>query len=180
MSNNKKVDVSMLSGIKDAERSLEKEEVRRLEDAIPDGHILKDEVNRQKALMGDIADLPPGHPLIRMLMEAKERYDTQDEREEAQTKTAEVRKAKRIEKDKQQRERETERVEKERARRSSAKSLNSKIESLLGNIRSSYEEISATEEVLNEEPSCKAKVLKLKRLLFAVERGISECRITRV
>lgn len=180
MSEDKKVDVNMLSGIKEAERSLKKEAVRKLEDAVPDGHILKDEVDRQKALMGDIADLPPGHPLVRMLVEAKERYETKDEREDAQTKTSEVRKAKKIEKDRERRERESQRIETEKVRKEAAKSLNAKMDVLTDTVRSAYEEVSGAEAILSEEPVCKAKVMKLKRLLFALERGVSECRITRV
>jgi len=175
-----KVDVNMLTGAKDAERSLAKEETRKLEDSIPEGHILKDEIDKQKALLGDLGDLPPGHPLIKMLMDAKARYETKDEREEEQGKTAEVRKAKKIEKSKQRREEEERRVAAEGFRKDAAKNINKGIDSLMSGIRSVCEDISEAEEVLNRDPSCKVKVMKAKRLLFAMERGISECRITRV
>lgn len=180
MSEDKKVDVSMLAGAKEAEKSLEKEETRRLADSLPEGHALKGEIEKQKALLGDLEELPPGHPLIRMLVEAKDRYETKDERESEQKKASEVRRAKKIDKDKQRRDAEAKRVEAEESRRVAAKRVNKGMESLLGGIKNAYEDISNAEEILNNEPSCKIKVMKAKRLLYAMERGISECRITRV
>lgn len=176
----KKVDVNLISSVKQAEKSLAQEEARRLEDAVPDGHILKDEVDKQKALLGDLADLPPGHPLLKMLTEAKERFETADQREDEQSKTREVRQAKRIEADQQRREREAKRLEAQENRHKVAKSVNKTMDALMGEVRSSYVVLASAEEVLAEEPICKTKMLKLKRLLYAMERGISECKITRV
>lgn len=180
MSEEKKVDVKMLSSVKQAEKSLAQEETKRLEDSVPDGHILKDEVEKQKALLGDLADLPAGHPLLKMLVEAKERFETAGQREEEQEKTKEVRQAKRIEADKERREREAKRREAEEKRRKVAKSVNKAMENLVSEVMASYEVLASAEDVLAEEPVCRTKVMKLKRLLYAMERGISECKITRV
>ena len=176
----KKVDVNLLTGIKEAEKSLAKEEVRHLEDSVPDGHVLKDELEKQKALLGDISDLPPGHPLVKMLLEAKERYETKDEREDAQSKAKEVRQAKKIDAEKAKREREAQRLEAEENRKKAAKSLNMGMDSTLGSVRELYERVAESEKVLSDDAYAKARVLKLKRLLFALERGISECKIARV
>jgi len=178
--NDKKVDVSMLTGAKDLERSLAKEEAERVLDVVPDGHILKDELEKHKELLGDLADLPPGHPLVQALVDAKARYETQDQREDEQSKTAEVRKAKKIDKDKAQREREARRLEAEEVRKQAANGINKGIDILIEGVRALYGSLEEVEGVLNEEPVCKSKVLKLKRLMFAMERGVSECRIKRV
>jgi len=40
--------------------------------------------------------------------------------------------------------------------------------------------MSEHEEILNMNPYSRAKVIRLKRLLFAAERGLSEGKITRM
>ena len=78
-----KVSSEMLSGAQAAEGALARKETKELADSIPEGHILHDEIERQAAMMGgDIEGLPPNHPLYRAMLAAKERFETEKDKEE--------------------------------------------------------------------------------------------------
>ena len=178
----KKIGISgvMLSAAQNAESSLARQEARDLEQGLPEGHPLRDEAERQKALVGDLGGLPPGHPLIRAMQAAKDRYDQlQSQKSEEQGKTAEVRKAQKVEADNAKRE--ARRLEDERSEQwqGAAQQVNVGIGGTLGEVRKLYKTMSDNEEILNIDPLSRAKVGRLKRLLFAAERGLSELRITK-
>ena len=94
----KKITGNMLNRIKAFDESIARQEARSLEDVLPDGHPLKEEVEKQKALLGgDLQGLPPGHPLLVRLQAAKENYDrnkVQEESQGMQDKAVELKKAK--------------------------------------------------------------------------------------
>lgn len=178
----KKIGLSggMLSAAKDAEASLARQEAKDLEGGLPEGHPLRNEAEKQKALLGDLSGLPPGHPLLRAMQAAKDRYDQQQEqRAEEQDKTAEVKKAQKISEDKARQA--ARRVEEEKAEkwREAAKVVDSGLNGALGEVRKLYKHLADHEEILNMDPLSRAKAARLKRLLFAAERGLSECRITK-
>ena len=179
----KKLGISggMLSAAKDAEASLAMQEARDLEHGLPEGHPLRDEAEKQKAMMGDLSGLPPGHPLLRAMQQAKDRYDQQqNQRGEEQNRTAEVRKAQKVDTD--QAVKEARRIEGEQAEKrvGAAKIINHGIEGTLSEIRKLYKTMADNEEILNIDPLCRAKVGRLKRLLFATERGLSDSRLAKV
>lgn len=178
----KKIGVSggMLSAAKDAEASLARQEAQELERGIPEGHPLRDEAEKQKALLGDLSGLPPGHPLLRAMQAARERYEQQQQqRTEEQDKTAVVRHAQKVDADKARRE--ARRVEEEQAgqRLEAAKLVDAGIQGTLSEVRKLYKTMADSEQILNMDPLSRAKVGRLKRLLFAAERGLSECRIAK-
>jgi hypothetical protein len=71
-----KISGSMLDRAKKAEELLAMAEAKGLGDFLPDDHPLKEEVDRQKSMLGgDLSGLPPGHPLLRALESAKRQYD---------------------------------------------------------------------------------------------------------
>ena len=179
----KKMGVSgaMLSSVREAEASLARRDAEDLEKGIPEGHPLRDEANKQKALLGDLGGLPPGHPLMVAMQAAKDRYEQQQAQKTfEQTRSAEVRKATKVDVDKEKKAIRIADDEKEQKRRDASKQVNIGIEGALGSVKELYRVMSQHEELLNIEPISRARVSRLKRLLFAAERGLSECRITRV
>jgi hypothetical protein len=180
----KKVKISgrMLSAVKDAEIALAREEAKGLEDTLPEGHPLKEEVDKQKSLLGgDLSGLPPGHPLLVALESARKNIEAQKafdaEREKART---EIKKAKKIDPNDVKREVRKQEDEVTDKRRQAAKVVNERIESVLKDVKVLFDELVANEELLNTDPFSRVKAARLRRLLFATERGISDCRIMRI
>jgi hypothetical protein len=176
----KKITGGMLVAAKSAEASLAQQEAKELESGLPPGHPLRDEVEKQKALVGDLSGLPPGHPLLNALQAARERYDQQQKiRKTEQDKTAEVRKAKKVDEIKTRDA--ARRLEEEQAdyRKNAAKELNSGILKILDAVKDLYGVVAKHEEIFNIDPIGRTDVGRLKRLLFASERGLSECKIGR-
>jgi hypothetical protein len=182
-----KVNSKMLSGAAAAEDALARKETRDLADSIPEGHILHDEIERQKALMGgDIEGLPPGHPLYRAMVAAKERYETELEEEETAladkevaSERASIKKAKKLDEKKARRARIVREEEAANMLREAAKAVNSEISSAIEGMRKLYAVISEHEEILNMQPLMKAKTLRLKRFLYATEKGLSTNKMGR-
>lgn len=170
----------MIAAAQKAEGILAKQEFEALEASLPEGHPLQEEVNKQKAVLGDLSGLPAGHPLIVAMKAAKERYDQQQAQKSVeQNKTAEVRKARKIDEDRARQD--ARRVDDDQTEKwnGSAKQFNAGIDSTLGEVRKLYKTMADNEEFLNIDPLSRAKVTRLKRLLFAAERGLSELRITK-
>lgn len=173
----KLVNSEMLAGVKDAEATLARREVEELESGLPEGHPLRDEAEKQKALLGDLSGLPPGHPLLKAMQAAKDRYD---QREKEQGAAREVRQAKKVDADSAKKEaRRVEEAQVER-HRTASHTVNAGIDAALREVRGLYKTMSEHEEILNMNPYSRAKVIRLKRLLFAAERGLSEGKITRM
>lgn len=176
-----KISGQMLTNAKKAEEVLAREAAKKLEDALPPDHPLRAEVERQKALMGgDLSGLPPGHPLLRALEVAKKRYDEKQAvaqtKEEART---EPRKAKKVDPDAANRE--ARRLEDEETdhRRAVSGEVNRRIGDVVNGVKELFKFVADNEEILNMEPFSRAKMARLKRMLFAAERGVSECKLAR-
>lgn len=178
----KKLGVSgeWLTAAKDAESSLARQEAKDLENGIPEGHPLREEAEKQKAILGDLSGLPPGHPLLLAMQAAKERYEQQQvQKKEEQSKTAEVRKAKKIDASRVRRDAQRKEDEQSEAIDGAAKRVNNGIDGTLTSVRELYKTMADNAEILNNSPIGRAKVSRLKRLLFAAERGLSELKITK-
>ena len=65
-------------------------------------------------------------------------------------------------------------------KKASAGEVNKSIDSLLGGVRELFRVVEENEEALGVDPFSRSKVARLKRLLFATERGVYECRIARI
>lgn len=170
--------VGLLSAARNAEESLARHEAKELEDSLPQGHPLKGELDKQKALVGD---LPPGHPLLLQIQAAKERYDQlQEQKTKEQDKTREVRKAKKIDADKAQRAMRRAEEEMNESLNQASRQIDNVLDDTLNDVRRMYKVVSEHEELLNKDPLCRSKVGRLKRILFASERGLSECRLAKV
>lgn len=177
----KKLTGGILSAAKEAEATLARQEARDLENGLPEGHPLRDEVDKQKTLIGDLSGLPPGHPLLVAMQHAKERYEQQQvQRAEEQSNTTEVRKSQKIDDNKAKAEARRAEEEKSEKRVEAAKTINGGIDGTLSEIRKLYKMTADYEEILNIDPISRAKVGRLKRLLFAAERGLSDGRLPKV
>ena len=171
---------SMLTAAKDAEASLARQEVQDLEKGIPEGHPLREEAEKMKAMLGDLGGLPPGHPLLLEMQAAKKRYEQQQvQRTEEQGKVVGVRKAKKIDAARVRQDARRAEDEQSEAIEGAAKQVNRGIDDALGKVKELYKMMLDNEEILNNSPIGRAKVSRLKRLLFAAERGLSELKITK-
>lgn len=172
---------SMLMAAQSAEASLKRRESDGLEHALPPGHPLASEVEKQKALLGDLGGLPPGHPLLAMLQQAKERYEGQQEQKGVeQSKVRQFKKVKKIDEKRAATIARRKEEEEEESYSQSAKTVDAGLSSLLSEVRKLYETLSENEEKLNNDPMSRVKVSRMKRLLFATEHGLSGCNIVKV
>lgn len=171
----------MVSAAASAEASMARQEARDLIRGIPEGHPLRNDAEKQQALLGDLSGLPPGHPMLIELQAAKERYEQrQAQKEKEQNHTAEMRKAKQILDDKAKREARRKEDEQNEAMMAAAKKVDTALTEMLVEVKKLWGMVAESEEILNIDPISRTKIGKLKRLLFASERGLSECRITKV
>jgi hypothetical protein len=137
-------------------------------------------------LGGDLSGLPPGHPLLVRLQMAKEAYErsqVQEESQQMQDKAVELRKAKKIEDTKAANERQAKRAEERETAEEcgeSARFINKGLDDVQTAVRKLWTVSAEHEENLNKNPFNRAKMLRLKRLLYAVERGLSESRFSKV
>ncbi len=179
-----RLDANMLGRLKEAEQSLASEKSRELEDSIPDGHPLKVEIDKQKAVLGgDLSGLPPGHPLLRALETAKETYEVRvAEEKKPQTEkpkedAEKMRKAKRLDEVKARRERwDTERKINDEVNEASSE-VNTQMDEVIASVNNMWKVVEKHEEALNQTPVGRVKVLRIKRVLFATKRALSETRI---
>jgi len=181
--NKKQVSGEMLSGVRAAESSLARRDYSELEDGLPEGHPLREQVEQFKTEMGgDLSGLPESHPLIVQMKAAKERYDSDiaEETEDAQKKAREVKKAKKLDRQKARRESIAHEEQQHQKRREAATALNGEITKMLDGIRGMYKTIAEHEESLSVHPISRARVLRLKRMLVAVERGLADSKMGRV
>jgi len=177
---------SMLAGAKAAEESLARDEARRIEEKLPEGHPLRQAAESRRE-GNDLDGLPVGHPMRVAMEEAAERYQEQQEQaalaeesEGAQDRARQVRKAKKLDRNKAQRDRIAQEVEARDECQRAAKVVNKGIDDSLGSMRELYKILADNEEVLGRNAFCSVRALKMKRLLQAVERGLFDCRMTRV
>lgn len=179
---------SVIGKLKSMEQSIAREVSKKLEDSVPEGHPLKAEIEKQKSIMGgDLSGLPEGHPLVKALKVAKETYEVR-QIEENKDKSGEkkpeddsgLRKAKRLDEDKVRRARMNQEERDGDEIRVATKNVNSQIDEILSNVHKAWQVLGGYEEVFNRNPNSRAKFLRLKRILFATERGLSETRIGRV
>ena len=187
-----KISGSMLDRAKKAEEILAREEAKGMGEFLPEDHPLKAEVERQKSMMGgDLSGLPPGHPLLRALEGARKQYEERKAAEAARSEAPEqaedasgVKKAKRVDLDaakaaarKAERFREDDELDR---RRRAAAEVNKGIETVTRVAKELFELVARSEEALASDPHSRVKTARLKRMLFAAERGVAECRIVRV
>lgn len=180
------VSSKVLFGIRAAEESLARQESKEMESSLPPGHPLRTEIDKMKAAIGgDLSDLPPGHPLLKQLQVAKDsflRIQEQEAKQKESQPSLELRKAKKLKDQKgiqarQERARQEEIVD---GKQIVADTINRHIDEVLLSVRKLYEIMSAKEELLSDDSMNRAKLLRLKRLLYATEQGLTGSRMGRI
>jgi len=184
--NENNMSAKMVAGAKAAEESLARDAARQTEEKLPEGHPLR-QASENRREGGDLDGLPPGHPMRRAMEEAAERNHEQqmdaelaEETDESQEKARKVRKAKKLDKQKAQRERIAHEVEVQEECQRAAKDVNKAIDDSLSTMRELYKLLAENEDIFGRNAFCSVRAMKLKRLLQAVERGLFDCRMTRV
>jgi hypothetical protein len=149
-------------------------------DQLSDDNPIKQEANKQKMLLGDLAGLPPNHPLVLALEDARERYEhkkTYEENLRTESEKINIRRAKRLD-DKKSRI-EARRYEEEDAsrKRNAAKTYNSSIKEAIDVIHRLRDNVKAVKGEFENNKYSMMKVVRLEKLLDAAERGFVESSI---
>lgn len=178
-----KIDMDILSNAKAAESTLRREERQALGDGLPAGHPLHEKLQEAKAEAGgDLEGLPENHPLILEMKAAEARYkqgEEAEEREGKEEKTRKIRHAKKLDRARARREQiENEETESQELR-NAAKEVNERVDTALNAVRGLFESLDENEDVLSRNRMNAARTARLKRLLYAFERGVSETRMSR-
>jgi len=178
-----KLDAAMLSRLKELEGSLAVKESKELENSVPAGHPLRNAIEREKQISGDLSGLPEGHPLMQALKMAKRNYEIKAaiEQEEKTQELKVVKKAKKISNDRgQQRIRISQEDDLHEEIRAATRAINKNLSEVILSVRNFWQVLSGYEETLNKTNQGRMRVLRLKRILFATERGLSEIGINRM
>jgi len=169
----------MLTGAMEAEKALFKSESQWMDDVVdelPDDSPVKAEASKQKSLLGDLSGLPPGHPLIVALEDAKLRYESEivsDDRGKDEQSVVSLRRAKKIDKRSRYNDRIAEEEEGNKLR-DSIKSYNSYVGEAIESVGRLRRNVSASRDDFSKSRYAMMKLSRLEKMLIAVERGFSE------
>jgi len=178
----KKIGIDTLSHAKAAESTLRREEIRGLTEAIPPGHPLEEEVAQAQAAMnGDLDGLPDNHPLMLELRAAKERYSQEgvEEAADEQKEAREIRQANKVDRNRLKRDQRDKEDTASREQRVASETVNADVMVTLASVKNLYETLGKNEGVLSRHRMNATRVLRLKRLLTAIERGLSDIKMSR-
>lgn len=172
-----KISLSQMQKLSEFESRLAKRDAKKLDaNAVPTDTPLGVEIRRQQATMGDdLSGLPPGHPLIKILSEAKKRYEVEAnamaERLQKQNGKGAVKKSRNVAKV------DIEAEELEASRVLAAHKVNRGIEKVDECLRELLKEIVDNEDLINREHVGRMRLLRLKRTADAMRRLLGESRI---
>jgi hypothetical protein len=167
-----------LTGIKDAEFALARQETGEVLADLPPGHPLLVAAESERQQGADIADLPESHPLKVALREAKDRELTKQQEAVKEAERLKVRKAKRLEESKEHRAQVDAEEQEREAKRDTYKVINEKINRAIDGVDGLLTVINATaQETFGEDRFSVVKVARLQRLMFAARRGLLDSRL---
>jgi len=167
-----------LTGIKDAETTLARQETTGVLEDLPPGHPLKVAAEAERAHGGDITDLPESHPLKVAIKEARDRLLAKQSGATRQQEQIKVRKAKRLQESKEHRNKvDTEEQERE-MKRDTYRVINEKIDRTLEGVEGLLTVINAVDTTsFGEDRFSAVRVVRLQRLMFAMRRGLIDSRL---
>jgi hypothetical protein len=119
----------------------------------------------------DLEGLPPGHPIRKMLEEAKKNLKNQEEKDVAVKEAREKIKAKKKKREEQQKVNISEFRERDEKRVKASKDINNCLDVALGSLVVLGKKIEGSVDDFEGYPSSKVKLMQLKRLL------VSACRM---
>lgn len=177
----------IISGAMAAEAALAKnagESYEETLDSLPEDHPLKVVATEQKKFSGDLSNLPPGHPVLVAMEEARLRYEAEQEvlAEAASVQTKdnqqhEIRKAKRLDQRKVARTSRIKEEEETDRRRAASKQINSSMTEAMDTLKRLNDNIAASQEDFAGDHYSIMKLERLSRVLIATMRGISESKL---
>lgn len=184
-----KVGLKSLSGItiaQNVERDLRRRDFDKVLEGIPEGSSLKEKINKQMSLSGDLDGLPPGHPLLVEIQRAKDDHD-----ERVRLRAVELEKKKPSEFALKTRERQRNKSreisesrnkeeQREDERQQILKQINSGVDGILKEVRAVYGLMKINDEILNENSASRSSTSRLIRLLHVTDRGLSGFRVTQL
>lgn len=173
-----KIDISEVMA---AESALAREESNNLESAMEyvSDDVVKREARSLKAMLGDVANIPKGHPIRVAIEEARIRYEEDQalRREEKSLPEVELKKARKIDARKEDRHR-REKIESSNERvRSAAKLVNLSMTEAVDALRRLSRNIEASSDDFSRDRHAQMKLQRLNRVLQATVRGIVESKV---
>lgn len=179
-----KPDAGMISGAMAAEAALAKEESDEFEktlESLPEDHPLRVEAEQQKRLMGDLAGLPKGHPLLLAMEEARLRYEAEQPAVEESGDGQEqirIRRAKKLDAKKAAAEERRREDENEERLRAATKRINSSMNETIDTLKRLSDNIAASQEDFAGDRYALMKLERLNRVVTATMRGVAESRLS--
>lgn len=180
-----------LKGIMAAEDALHREDNKWREEAIEmleEDDPMRASAQQQQSALGDLASLPPGHPILVSLEEAKIRYEYEKEMEaqqeaEAEAKAddreaAQVRKTKKLNARKAKQDARIRQEEQTSVRRAAVSSINSSLVQTSESIKVLQENTIAAQQDFVDDMYAMRKLKRLERTLIAVQRALAESRLS--
>lgn len=176
-----KVSLSQMQHLSELESRLSKKEtVSKNMDFVEEGSPLDVEIKRMKAIHGDdLEGLPPGHPLLRIIEDARRRYDAVQNMRNGNVAAQKTVSQKRVKTAGANVSAATrERNEETEAKRVlSAHKVNRAIEHVDDALRKLMKEIIDNEALINTENVGKLRIYRLKRTADAMRRLLGESKI---
>jgi hypothetical protein len=150
--------IKKLQGIGAAETYLAEEEDNSMEEHLAalidekgSDHPMVEEMSEiLSKLGGDLGKLPPGHPILMQILNAKNQYEQMIETEEAQAEAIKIKKAKRIDASRKIAEHRYREEEKRALRKDVVKGFNEKIDNTISSVELLAREIEASKEKFEE------------------------------
>ena len=130
----------------------------------------------ERKKLGDLADLPTGHPVLLAIEESKKRYEEKEELN-SRRETKKSSKAAGDQKLKYSQEQKVE--ERVGETRIVVAKINDKIEGTIESLKGLADTISQGRELLTDYPFAKVRMDKLERTLFAFHRALVDSRISK-
>ncbi len=166
-----------LSKAMEAEGDLARRNARRIEEKLaqlPDDDPVKQEARKQKMMLGgDLAGLPPGHPLIKMLEDAKARYESEQVTGETeQAPGPQLKKARKLDERKRIAARIVAEEEKTRTRRAAMKDLKQSMETTLVAVRTVKDAALQSAEVFQGDQFAQMKIQRYARMAMGIEKWL--------
>lgn len=178
-----KITIGQMQHLSELESRLSKKEVVSQNlDFVEQGSPLDAEIKRMQMIHGqDLAGLPPGHPLLKILADAKQRYEARLNAQYAQSEINRVAK-KPVQQVRPQQNTKTaadnrKGEETESARVLAAHKVNKAIEQTDDSLRRLMKEIIDNEALINTEHVGKLRLYRLKRMADAMRRLLGESKI---
>jgi len=182
--NMNKIGMDLLRNAKAAESTLKREERQTLGDKLPTGHPLLEDFESVKG--EDLDGLPENHPLIVKMKAAKERYEQAQENKDEESQQnkdnsdRKIRKAKKVNRANARRNQIVKEETDSKELRDSASEVNKQVEAALNISEALYKVLEQNEDTLSRDRMNAARTVRLKRLLVAFKRGLSNTKMNRM